>query len=124
MTATRNTKIARRFFHEILAGGHDDAAESLIAPDAVVQLPPERFSGPDGVRKLGARLRYAFPDLRIELEDLHEIDDRVVTRWTLHGTQRGEFMHHPPSGKKTRVEGLSLFRIENGQIVEHWMEER
>jgi predicted ester cyclase len=36
------------------------------------------------------------------------------------GTQRGEFMGTPPSGKRFEVTGFDLLRIREGQVAEHW----
>jgi hypothetical protein len=49
--AHRNTRLVRRFFIDVLAGGSERAANDLIAPDAIIDLPTGRFSGPDGVRR-------------------------------------------------------------------------
>jgi predicted ester cyclase len=44
----------------------------------------------------------------------------VVTRWIARGTNRGEFMGFPPSGRRIEVSGMSMDRISGGRIVENW----
>ncbi len=44
----------------------------------------------------------------------------VVTRWTAHGTHKGEFAGISPTGKQATVVGMGLDRIENGKIVASW----
>ena len=46
--------------------------------------------------------------------------DRVVARMTVTGTQTGEFMGLPPSGKRTRVTAIGISRIVDGKFVEYW----
>ena len=46
--------------------------------------------------------------------------DRVVIRKTFRGTQTGEFMGMPPTGKSISVGVIDIFRIAGGKIVEHW----
>ena len=64
----------------------------------------------------------AFPDGRTTTDDLIAEGDKVVERFTLVGTQKGDFMGIPASNKQVRVTGMSIFRIANGKIVEHWGE--
>jgi predicted ester cyclase len=39
------------------------------------------------------------------------------------GTQSGEFMGLPPSGKHVEFTGMYMVRIQAGRLVEHWGEE-
>ncbi len=54
------------------------------------------------------------------IEDVIASGDQVVTRWTARGTHQGELQGIPPTGKQVTVTGMTLARIENGQIVEEW----
>ena len=55
----------------------------------------------------------AFPDLHYHVEDL-------IQRFTLHCTHKGEFMGVPPTGREITLTGISIFRLKDGKIVEHW----
>jgi predicted ester cyclase len=46
--------------------------------------------------------------------------NKVTTRFIEHGTQQGEMMGAPPSGKQVTVTGIIISRFENGKIVEVW----
>jgi predicted ester cyclase len=48
------------------------------------------------------------------------VGDRVATRFVAPGTQRGELMGIPPSGKPVTMTGMDLVRFANGKAVEHW----
>jgi predicted ester cyclase len=45
-------------------------------------------------------------------------DDRVVVRWTVHGTHTGPFAGLSPTQKKIAVRGISLYRLRDGKITE------
>ena len=62
----------------------------------------------------------AFSDLHTKTEMLIAEGDKVVEYFTTTGKQTGEFLGIPATGKSTSVEGISIFRIANGKIVEHW----
>jgi predicted ester cyclase len=65
----------------------------------------------------------SFPDTQTRTDDLIAEGDRVVERWTNWGTHTGaSFMNTPATGKKFNVSGISIYRIANGKIVEHWGE--
>ena len=64
----------------------------------------------------------AFPNLHFTFEDLIAEGDKVVVRETMSGTQQGELMGIPPTGKQFSVTGIEIYRFEGGKIVEHWLE--
>jgi steroid delta-isomerase-like uncharacterized protein len=64
----------------------------------------------------------AFPDLKRPIEDLVVAGDKVVARWTSMGTHAGSFQGIPASGRYVSTSGITIFRLENGKIVEEWSE--
>ena len=79
------------------------------------------LKGPEGVKGRIIDYRIAFPDLKIEVEDVITETNRVVTRWTLRGTHLGKFAGLQPSGKPIEVAGITIHRISSGRIVEAWV---
>ena len=65
--------------------------------------------------------RTAFPDIRCEVHDLFGEGERVGCRWTLTGTQTGEFRGNPPTGKSVEVPGNTIFHVQDGKIRELWI---
>ncbi len=61
-----------------------------------------------------------FPDLQFNIEDMLAKGDKVITRFTEHGTQQDELMGAPPSGKPFALSGIIISRFENGKIAEVW----
>ena len=94
-------------------------AANLIAHNLLAGLPP----GLEGGKMAHMGGIASFPDMYVTTGDLIAEGDRVVERWTLTGTHTGvPFSGTPASGKKFSVTGISVYRIANGQIVEHWGE--
>jgi predicted ester cyclase len=62
----------------------------------------------------------AFPDLHVQLDDMVADGDKLVSRYTVHGTHDGELMGIPPTGKQVSIGGIAIDRFEDGQSVEHW----
>ena len=46
--------------------------------------------------------------------------DRVVLRWTARGTNTGEMMGMPATGKPATVTGIIVNRLAAGKIAEGW----
>jgi predicted ester cyclase len=79
-------------------------------------LPP----GLEGGKAVHRTFLAAFPDGHVTTEDLIAEGDQVVERFSFRGTNTGLLMHSPATGKKVTFSGVSVFRIANGKIVEHW----
>lgn len=60
----------------------------------------------------------AFPDIRMEYQDLIAEDDRVFVRFVCSGTHEGHWQGIAPTGRKVVFEEWHLLRLENGLIVE------
>lgn len=72
------------------------------------------------MRQLFSVLHTAFPDLRGEIEDIVAQDDKVVFRMTWRGTQTGDFLGIPATGKPVSFEVFDMARVAGGKIAEHW----
>ncbi|MFN8464545.1 MAG: ester cyclase [Caldilineaceae bacterium] len=120
MSMEASKAIARRVVDAI--NDDDEAAFlDLLVPDVVDHyvlpgLPPGR-EGWNMNRKI---LRAAFPDACWHEEDLFAEDDRVVGRYTLRGTHRGEFLGILATGKPIEVSNIHILRLVDGKVVEHW----
>jgi predicted ester cyclase len=81
---------------------------------------PALPSGLQGGKMVHRRFLAAFPNGLVTTEDLIAEGDQVVEHFSFRGTNTGSLMHSPATGKKVTFSGVSVFRIANGKIVEHW----
>jgi predicted ester cyclase len=47
--------------------------------------------------------------------------DTVAARWTVRGTHRGALQGIAPTGKPVTIPGISIVRINDRRIAEHWL---
>ena len=122
MSAEQNKALVRRFVEEIFNRGNMSVADEIGAPDFVEheELPPGIPSDREGVKQLTTMLRSAFPDFKATIDDIIAEGDKVVIRMTWSGTQKGEFMGIPPTGKSVTFGVIDILRIAGGKMVEHW----
>ena len=63
----------------------------------------------------------AFPDLHVTIEDqIAEGDNKMVTRYRVSGTHRGDLMGLPPSSKRVTFRGVDVTHTSDGKFVESW----
>jgi steroid delta-isomerase-like uncharacterized protein len=111
----------RRFYEEFLSKGDTEVVDDVVDPNVVSHSPfPDQKPGAEGLKEAILQFREAFPDLYTKAEDILTDGDKVVGRFTVTGTQKGEFMGMPASGKKITYEEIAIVRFKNGKIVEHW----
>lgn len=101
--AGREKAIARDYF-EAFTNKNLTWIDEYIAPDFVRHDPglPFEARGPEGVRHLNSVLLTAFPDLRLDIEDVVAEGDKVLVRLALRGTHQGEFMDIPRPVRRWR----------------------
>jgi predicted ester cyclase len=63
----------------------------------------------------------AFPDMRMEPQDVISDGDKVAVRVRVTGTNEGEFMGMPATGKSVDVQLIDILRLaDDGLVHEHW----
>jgi steroid delta-isomerase-like uncharacterized protein len=97
------------------------AIDEFVAPDAIVRTPlPIGTTGARALKEVFTKLLRAFPDLHVTVEDLIAEGDKVVSRNTVAGTNRGVLMGRPPTGKPVVYSEIFVFRFAGGRIAETW----
>jgi steroid delta-isomerase-like uncharacterized protein len=99
-----------------------DAAVELLAEEYVrhdANLP--EVVGPRAQRDFLAGLFMAFPDLNLQAERLIAQENLVVLHFTVQGTNRGEFMRMPATGREVMIQGVDIFRLIGDKIAEQWV---
>jgi predicted ester cyclase len=67
-----------------------------------------------------AILLRAYPDLHVTVEDLIAEGDTLVARNSVTGTNHGEYMGRPPTGRFVTHNEIFILRFVNGRIAETW----
>jgi predicted ester cyclase len=108
---------------------HDPAAElekeirlglsKVLAPEYIEHGPRSDMSLEELIQGI-VWLRTAFPDLAYTAEDIVDGGDKVVVRYSAHGTHLGQFMDVPPSRKEIEINGIYIGRVTGGKIAEGW----
>ncbi|HUR36079.1 MAG TPA: ester cyclase [Vicinamibacterales bacterium] len=104
-----NKNLAVRYMEEVFNQRKFDVLSELYAPEAL-----------ETVRPMTVGFLSAFPDWHGTIEDLFAEGDRVVNRWVGHGTNTQPLMGMPPTGKAVTLEGITIFKVADGKVVQQW----
>ena len=113
-------QLARSFFDA--ANARDwEAAAALHSADHVYHDPQGPKSEPGGAG-MAAHLAFYVEALegRWEVCEIVDAGQFVTSRWIGHGVHSTDMIGVPATGREFQVDALSLMRIENGLIAEHW----
>ena len=117
MPTEENKALLRRLFEEVWNQGNLATLHEVVAADFLYH--PD-LRGLEAYKQAIDSMLTAFPDLHFTIEGMVAEGDKVVVRWTLHGTHQGFFQDIPPTGKPVTLTGISFFRVANGKGVEVW----
>jgi predicted ester cyclase len=111
VTAEENKAVVLRYFEEFHNRRVGEILEQIMAPEL---LEPTRHATD--------RLRTAFPDYQLTVDDQVAAGDRVASVWTGQGTHRGEWASPigpiAPTGTAVTWTGTTTLRLVGGKIAE------
>lgn len=119
MTPQENAALVCRFVKEVITQGDINSAARFVWEDVVEQVPfPGQGPGLEGLKDVLRGMRSAFPDLDFSIEEQISESDKVASRFEWTGTHTGQFLGVPATGRKVRVWGIVIDRLEEGRIKE------
>lgn len=104
----------------LLNRGEVDEVFDYFAPDYVGHTTAGDMADPSAIAGFVTALRTAFPDLRVEVKVLVTEGNRVTWLRTHYGTQQGDLMGIPASGRPIVWQEMVVTRYEGGLIAEEW----
>jgi len=126
MSIEQNKKLVRRYFEdapynlnvcdEIFAPSFQFHAiqRASITPQVVESTPQSEKATYEWLRTVWSA------DWRTTIDEMIAEGDRVMVRWTFHGTHQGELAGLPPTHKQVSYSGINIFHIEDGKIAQVW----
>jgi steroid delta-isomerase-like uncharacterized protein len=121
MSAEANEAASRRVF-DIFNGEDLDGFDEILSADFVNYDPAEPEGAIRGIEAAKERTqgyRTAMSDLNVTVEEVIATDDAVVARWRAKGTNDGELMGIPATGKSMEITGMTIDHFDpEGRIVE------
>ncbi len=107
---------------ESVSKGDQDGVAAMYHDDVVYHgAGGEEITGRAPLMAMLSGYFTALPDIKAEVEDVFGEGDRVFTRVRLTGTNTGEFMGKPATGKRVDIRWLmNVARVQDGKVIEEW----
>jgi steroid delta-isomerase-like uncharacterized protein len=96
-----------------------EGMSNLFSPDCIIHYPEGDKTIDEDIKNLTMQMM-AFPDMKATVHDIIAEDDKVVTRFTMNATNEKPFMGIPATGKRVKLDVISIYRLANGKVVEGW----
>lgn len=121
MSLTHNKQLATHFIEQVFNKKDISVAHELLADNFIDRTPAPGF-GSDKVShvKMFETFFTAIPDLKMNIDDLICEGEKVVIRHTITGTHQGQLAYFLATGNSVCYEGITILRIVNGKLTEHW----
>lgn len=119
-TETNRTLVARSFV-EVINEENRAVIDEIYSPQVVIHDPFRGVqAGRDAFRQLLAAFDIGFPHHRVQVHQMIVDGDWVSVVHTHTATHAGVFNGLPPTGRTVVVNGVEVYRVVGGQIVEFW----
>jgi steroid delta-isomerase-like uncharacterized protein len=119
-----NKALIRRWFEEVWNKGREEAIDEMFAAEGIghglVEEGDKIMRGPADFKPFFRKFRSAFPEIEVVVEDVVAEGDKVAARCTVRGKHQSDSLGFAATGKSTEFTGITIVRIERGQIVEAW----
>ena len=124
----RRVQTVRRYFEHVWNAAEAEAISELVSADYVGHDPDFRgenareLLGPEGAKDMVGFYKFAFPDLKVTIEDIFGHADRVSVRWFAEGTHAADFCGVEPFDELVHFDGMTIFRLDvDDMIAEEWI---
>jgi len=122
MPAAENIVAMHRLYDEAFNQGKVDVIDDLTDPTFVDNDAANSTRDVAGLKNFVLAFRGAFPDGRFRVEDTLTDGEKVVCRFSVTGTHRGDFMGIPSTGNALKISGIDIIQFAHGKAIEHWGE--
>lgn len=110
MSAEQHKAVVRRLVSDVFNGGRLDLLDQLYDPSLAERA--RAWIGP---------FLDSFTDLEMEIVDLVAEEQTVAARFVCSGTHTGDWLGHPPTGRRfRRVPEVYFFEFNDGRISKTW----
>ncbi|MFW1645659.1 ester cyclase [Acinetobacter guillouiae] len=113
-----NKTLVRRFFAAIEIADFQ-TFDQIVAVDYNDHL-PRQSRGREVLKQYFSGLHAAFSNLKLPISEILAEGDKVAVLNSVRGTHKGDFLGLKATGRNIDAMAFQLYRIENGQLAEHW----
>jgi steroid delta-isomerase-like uncharacterized protein len=110
--------IARRTIEEVWNKGKLEAIGELFTTGYVNNDPLNTTKGMEAYTNFVKKYRVAFPDCRLDIDEMISSGDTVVVRWRYTATHKGPLEGVAPTGRRVTGTGITINHFSGDRIRE------
>jgi len=122
MSEHEHKEVVRRYLQAFNDRDRDTLRE-VLADDVVEHGVHETLRGPEEIIEYLDVHFETFPDYSGEAGHVIAEGGVVAVQYAVEGTHTGEYRDLDPTGHTVEWSGIAMYRIEDGEIAEIWIEE-
>ncbi|PGX14705.1 ester cyclase [Bacillus sp. AFS033286] len=120
-------QIVRKFFEEVRSGNNPDysnqfMAEKVLAHQIVSEEEQTVCRTPEDYAEHVREMIEVYGNFSLEIQEFLEQGSKVYVRWKQVGMHVGEIDGYQPTGLPIIQIASAVYRIEDGKIVEYWIQ--
>jgi len=119
--AEKHEVTVRKLFDDVWNKGNLKVYDEICTPDFVNNDPMNPVRGLEAAKGVVKKYRAAFPDCRIDVDEIFSTGDKVVTRWRYSGTHHGQLEGIAPTGRRVNGTGITILRFSGDLIREAYV---
>lgn len=123
MTPEENKDKVRRYLEGAWNEGNVEMADALFAPNIRSHSPYAEFTSLDQEKEYVSGVREVLPDFHTTIDDMIAEGDKVVVRGHDNFTHNARFLGNQPTGNRVEISWITIYRFQNGKVVEKWIEQ-
>jgi steroid delta-isomerase-like uncharacterized protein len=115
-----NADSARRWFKEVWSDGGESAIHQLMAENVDAVQEGGTITRREQFVEVRRLFLSAFPDLKVEVEDIVAEGDKAVVRWSVRATHTGDLLDIKATNRPVSFRGMTWLEFSEGRIVRGW----
>ncbi len=114
--AEKHETTVRRMIDEAWNKGNLKVIDEVCTPDVAHNEPMNPVRGLEAMKGVVTKYRTAFPDCRMDIDEIVSAGERCCIRWRYSGTHQGMLEGIAPTGRRVSGTGLSLCHFMGDRI--------
>jgi len=110
-----------QFWKLVWDEGKTELIDEFVTINFVIHSGGKNISGRENFREWVTAFQSKIGNLRFIVKDIFSSENKVATRWKIEGVNKG-FMATEENNKSIELTGITISIVDNGQIVEKWVE--
>jgi steroid delta-isomerase-like uncharacterized protein len=116
----QNKEIVKRYWNGKWNERRPEILDELQTSDVVNYGTSMKINNLEEYKQIYGMFLSAFHDTHFTIEEIIAEGDKVMTRASMSGVQKGALEGIPPTGKTINISIFTVFRLVNGKIAEEW----